>query len=134
VTLQPTQQDDEPLGSPFDDPLSTSPRHMGPRPRPPPIISLTSITGRRRNDDTTQPEIPQLKTERTIQIGEGIRVAVVVRMPFDQTGQKSTRLSTQDDEDEEEGTGWEVGMELGVWEGFVGDEPFRNIEQARWGG
>jgi len=47
-----------------------------------------------------------------------MRLAVVIQMPTQQDKAKK-RQSWGNDEDEEE-VAWETGMELGVWEGFVG--------------
>jgi hypothetical protein len=78
-----------------------APSHsMGPRPRPPPIISISTLAGRRRPEGVEETK----ELDKSLEIGEELRVAVVVRMPGERR-------------DEE--TGWENGMELGVWEGVV---------------
>jgi hypothetical protein len=56
--------------------------------------------------------------DRMIQLGEDMRLAVVIQMPVQDQGAKK-RQSWASDEDEEE-VAWEHGMELGVWEGSVG--------------
>jgi len=83
---------------------------MGPRPRPPPLISLSALARRRNQEEVVQTEEGrESDKEKGLEVGEEIRVGVVVRMPFE--GIRG-----------EEETGWENGMELGVWEGVVGGD------------
>jgi hypothetical protein len=60
----------------------------------------------------------QKEIDRVIQEGEELRLAVVIQMPTQQDKAKK-RQSWGSDEEEEE-VAWEMGMELGVWEGSVG--------------
>lgn len=46
-------------------------------------------------------------------MGEELRVSVVIQMPKEERERR-------DEEGGEDEVGWENGMELGVWEGFVG--------------
>lgn len=57
--------------------------------------------------------------DRELQDGEDVRLAVVIQMPTAGDGVKKRQSWGSDDEEEEE-VGWEMGMELGVWEGSVG--------------
>lgn len=57
--------------------------------------------------------------DREIQEGEDLRLAVVIQMPTPEDRVKKRQSWNSDDEEDEE-VGWEMGMELGVWEGVVG--------------
>jgi hypothetical protein len=107
--------------SPLDEYMTAPSRNMGPRPRPPPMISLSSFANRgRRQGEEPVSAIPPVATEanRPLDPGEEGRISVVVKMPFE--GERKS-VRDDDDDDDEEGTGWENGMELGVWEGHVGE-------------
>lgn len=69
---------------------------------------------------TKQPKRKEI--DREIQPGEDMRLAVVIQMPHtgDKAKKRQSWQSDEDPDDEEEEVGWEMGMELGVWEGTVG--------------
>lgn len=60
--------------------------------------------------------------DRPIQLGEDMRVAIVIRMPRDpaEVEREEEARSFLDEYEEDERPGWQPGMELGVWEGRVG--------------
>lgn len=97
---------------------------MGPRPRPPPILSFSALAQRRRGSQTipTAPDPPvrqerRREIDRELDLGEDVRVAVVIRMPREEERQRG-----EEDGEGENEVGWENGMEFGVWEGLVGAE------------
>ena len=101
---------------------ATSP-HMGRRPRPPHMLSFSSLTNRRRashglTDETDQSARPERELSSELESGEEVRVAVVIRMPREAEDRNEDDQSADDQSEDE--VGWENGMELGVWEGFVG--------------
>lgn len=71
---------------------------------------------------------PQRRREidREVEDDEDVRMAVVIRMPFED-GPEDRRAPESDagSEEDEEKTGWLPGMELGVWDGHVGSASFR---------
>ena len=62
--------------------------------------------------------------DRELEDGEEVRIGVIVKMPFEDEVEPvaAGRRNIFDDEDEDddmEETGWQGGMEMGVWEGFI---------------
>jgi len=49
-----------------------------------------------------------------------MRLAVVIQMPTQGDKAKKRQSWGSEEDEEEEEVAWEMGMELGVWEGFVG--------------
>jgi len=119
-----------------ESPAPVDPHNMGPRPRPNPQFTFSALANRRRSP-LSSPElsIPRRSSktprnheiDRPINVGEEMRLAVVIQMPTDEAERRS-----HDDEDEE--VAWEDGMELGVWEGVVDyGRPMRYGDIYRYG-
>ena len=65
------------------------------------------------------------ETDSDTEIGEPVRVGVLIQMPRDprEVDEELQRKMAERENGSEVGqVGWEVGMELGVWEGLVGEE------------
>lgn len=85
---------------------------------------------RRQRERESAP--PPVKTEgvtteldRGAEVGEDVRVAIVIRMPRDPAEIEEEERRQREEESEygldgDERPGWVGGMELGVWEGRVG--------------
>ncbi|EIW66245.1 hypothetical protein TREMEDRAFT_65516 [Tremella mesenterica DSM 1558] len=108
-----------------EDQIGTTPfqlRRMGPRPRPPPL-GLSNFVHRRRPDPNSEGSPPPARPEpmkeldRGIGSGEMLRIAVMVQMP--QRGSFNVKGDDRERQDEEDETGWEPGMEIGVWQGQI---------------
>lgn len=90
-------------------------------------IDFSEIRRQIRNGPRPAPALAgapaQVVTElsRGVEIGEDVRVAIVIRMPRDPAEVEQEERRSMIDEDEER-PGWESGMELGVWEGVVGGD------------
>lgn len=72
-------------------------------------------------EPTPPPVVPTPKPreiDRDVTIGEDVRMAVIIRMPSEAADMKPSR---PDDDSfmSDETTGWEPGMEIGVWQGYV---------------
>ena len=90
------------------------------------MLSFSGLTDRRREPQGTPYETGQFaRPEREgellteLELGEEVRVAVVIRMPTE------TEDWSVDDQSEDE-VGWDNGMELGVWEGSVAARDISN--------
>ena len=62
--------------------------------------------------------IKQTELSRDLAPGEQLRIAVVIRMPAEEEMDPQRPQGGAEDEDEDR-SGWEPGMELGVWEGVI---------------
>ena len=114
--------------------LPKPPKETATTAAPPPIAAGSRIDfneirrhmRRGRHDRTadngqnqTVPPPALTEIDRGVDIGEDIRVAIVIRMPRDPAELEMEERQSMMDDDEEK-PGWESGMELGVWEGTVG--------------
>lgn len=71
----------------------------------------------------------QREIDREVEDDEDVRMAVIIRMPFEDSVEPRRRIADSDagslDEEEEDRSGWMPGMELGVWDGHVEDPSYR---------
>ena len=92
-----------------------------PEPEPEPSRSpLAQINFRRRHSITVAqfspaPPVQRMREkDRPVVPGQDLRLAVIIQMP------SQIQPQSRSDDLDDETTGWEPGMELGLWEGYTG--------------
>jgi len=102
------------------------PELPAPEPIPQPTAPRRTLADRLRRtpiEPSPPPPVPPPKPreiDRDVMFGEDISMAVIIRMPSEASHVERPR---PDDDSfmSDEATGWKPGMEIGVWQGHVGD-------------
>ncbi|KAK6906277.1 hypothetical protein L486_06158 [Kwoniella mangroviensis CBS 10435] len=91
---------------------------------PPQVSSPRPLFGFRQRSSPSPSEVlvPQItQVNKNVSAGEPVQMGVIIQMPVPPDQQHMQDQQRYGD-DEEERVGWEMGMELGVWQGQIRNE------------